>query len=315
MLSAKSKGFLFVFCAVLLWSTAEVVTRTIHDDIAPIQLSWIRFIIGGVFLALFLPHDLSRKKIQLNRRIIFHSAWLAIFGIVFSGIAFQYALIYAGAGVVATVFGATPIMVFVLSRIILGDPMTFGRLSGVVLGFIGILILAASKDSPTFSFLGFGLSIFNVFCFSLFTVFVKKLAGPYAGIPLSVLTFLIGALMMTPLVFWEADWRSLEHLPELWLPVLYLSVGTSGLAYLFYFSGLERVDATQAVSVILLKPPIATALAAVFLGEAITWNLVLAMVFILTGLYAVNWFRQYGVEARQDTTSSGILPVPQEERL
>src|SRR5690606_40655089 len=116
----------------------------------------------------------------LNLRIVLHCAWLSLLGVVAMGLSYQFALTYAGASIVAAVFGAAPVMVFVFSRILLGDAMTWSRFVGVVLGFAGIVILALSKESPTFSLLGLGLALFNTGCFALFTVFVKKLAGHYA---------------------------------------------------------------------------------------------------------------------------------------
>ena len=59
-----------------------------------------------------------------------------------------------------------------------------------------------------------------------------------------------------------------------------LVTGAAGLSW-------STEYATQGISVILLKPPLATALAAVVLDEPITWNLVGALVLILSGLLLV----------------------------
>ena len=72
-----------------------------------------------------------------------------------------------------------------------------------------------------------------------------------------------------------------------WAAALYLSLGTTGLAYLLYFKGLERIDATSASSIILLKPPAAALIAWQWAGEPLTWNLGVAIVCIVGGLYLV----------------------------
>lgn len=292
-LNPETRGYVLLLLGIGLWSTAEVVIRAIHTEIAPVQLAWVRFVIGGAFLLSIMPGDLKRREVRLDRRIVLHCVWLSLLGVVATGISFQFALKHAGAGIVAAVFGAAPMMVLVFSRLLLGDPMTLPRIAGVVMGFLGILVLSISHPSPTFSLFGFGLALFNAACFALFTVAVKKIAGPFAGSPVMALCCAFGALFITPLMLLENDWRALDHLPHLWLPVLYLSLGTTGLAYLFYYQGLEKVDATRAVSVILLKPPLAAFLAAVVLHEPVTWNLAGALVFILGGLYLVNIFNRY----------------------
>ena len=123
--------------------------------------------------------------------------------------------------------------------------------------------------------------------FCLWAVLVKKYAGPFGGLPITALSFVFGVAFMTPLMLWEGG--GLDVTPLLQHPwrVLYLSIGTTGIAYWVYFMGLERIDATQAMSVILLKPPMAAVLAMFVLGEPLTWNVMAAMVLILSGLYGV----------------------------
>ena len=287
MTRSQGQGLMLLLLAVLLWSTVEVVIRDIHHLMGPILLAWIRFALGTILLLVLLPFELKRKKLRLNRQIIMMASWLCILGIVICAITLQYALKFAGAGVVATVYGTSPLMVFILSWLLLSEPLTKARFIGVLLGFIGIVVLSSSQPSETFSFIGLGLILLNIFCFATFTVLIKKWAGPYAGLPITALCFLFGSIYMTPMALLEGDRAALEYWQSLFWPVLYLGIGCTGLAYLFYFMGIERVDATQGISVILLKPPLATALAAVVLDEPITWNLVGALVLILSGLLLV----------------------------
>ncbi len=284
---ARFTGFLYLIAAILLWSTAEVVVRTIVYRITPIQLSFVRFAGGVVFLGLFLPAELRRRNLRITRVIIAHGAWMAGIGIVVATLAFHYSLQYAGAGIVATIYGTTPLMVFVMARVILGEPMTMPKFVGLIVGFIGIMVLALSKESGVFSVLGFSLAILCNACFAFFTVVSKRFAGPFTGLPIVVICMAWSVLFMAPLVVIEGEWAMLRDIPELIWPLLYISIGTTGIAYLLYFIGLARVEATQAASMIFIKPPVATVLAAIVLHEPVTWNLAVAMALILAALYLV----------------------------
>ena len=298
-------GFLCLLTAIGLWSTVEVVIRTLHDAIPPIQFAWVRFMFGGVLLLALLPIELKRRGLRLDRRILFFAAWSALPGIAVSSIALQYGLTHAGAAVVATVYGAAPLFVMALSRVLLGDAMTLPRVVGLCFGFLGILLLTLGKASPTFSLLGVFWALLSVGSFCLWAVLVKKFAGPYAGLPVTAVAFLFGVLYMTPLMIWEGGGLDMDALLAHPGPVIYLSIGTTGIAYWFYFMGLERIDATQAMSVILLKPPLAAVLAITILGEPLTWNIVVAMVMILAALYGVIiWDRR--VRARKMSEVSPI---------
>lgn len=282
------RGVLFVGLAVALWSTAEVVIRSIHADIMPIQLAWVRFTIGAAMMLLLLPFDRPAPGTRgIDRRLVFHAAWMAVPGIVLNAICWQYALKHAGAGVVATGFGASPVIVFLLSRLILGEPLSIERGLGITLGFIGLAILGSSKESAYFTYQGLAFTILSVVSFSVFTVAIKRFLAGYAGLPLTALTFTFGALYLLPLAAFEVPHGLLHGLREHWAAVLYLSLGTTGLAYLLYFKGLERIDATSASTIILLKPPAAALIAWQWAGEPLTWNLAAAMVFIIGGLYLV----------------------------
>ena len=121
--TAKSRrvGYALLLLAVILWSTAEVVTRTIVHDITPLQLGSLRFLIGGLFLAVILPFDLRRKKLRPTRRVLLHAAWLSFIGIALANVCYQYSLKYAGAAIVATTFGATPIVVALMAELAVGE--------------------------------------------------------------------------------------------------------------------------------------------------------------------------------------------------
>ena len=280
------RGVLYVFLAVALWSTAEVVIRSIHLNIMPIQLAWIRFSAGALMMLALLPFDARGHQVR-ERKLLIHGAWMAIFGIVINAVCWQYALKHAGAGVVATGFGASPVIVFLLSRVINGEPLTFERGLGIFFGFIGLAILGMSEESPYFTYLGLGFTILCVVAFSVFTVAIKRFASEYAGLPLTAVTFSFGALYLLPMAWIEVPHGLLDGIAEHWFAVLYLSLGTTGLAYLLYFKGLERIDATSAASIILLKPPAAAIIAWQWAGEPLTLNLAVAIVFIVGGLYLV----------------------------
>lgn len=306
-------GFVCLLTAIGLWSTVEVVVRTLHEAIPPIQFAWVRFLLGGLFLLALLPFELRRRGLSLNGRIVWFACWSSFPGIAVSGMALQVALTHAGAAVVATVYGAAPLIVMGLSRVLLGDAMTVPRIVGLCCGFLGIVLLASGEPSPTFSLLGVGCAILCVTSFSLWAVLVKKYAGPYAGLPVTALSMAFGVGYMTPLVFWESGGVELAPLTSNIIPVIYLSVGTTGVAYWCYFMGLERIDATRAMSIILLKPPAAAILATIALSEPLTWNVVGAMGLILAALYGVIvWDSR--ARRRSRPVSGGVSDDPVNEK-
>ena len=298
-------GYVCLIGAIGLWSTVEVVTRSILTEVQPIQLAWVRFLIGGLFLAVLLPFDLRKRGLRLDRRIILFCLWLSIPGVVISNIALQYSLVHTGAAVVATIYGASPLFVMGLSCLILGESVTLPRIVGLCCGLLGVAVLSMGKHTDTFSLLGVALALCAAGAFSLWTVFVKKSAGAFAGLPITVLCFTFGVLFMTPLALVEGGGIDVTALLHHVGPVLYLAIGGTAVSYWLYFKGLEHVDATPAASIILLKPPVAALLAYVWLGEPLTLNLLASMALIGAAIYGVFFWKRPGLPVQGPRTLEG----------
>ena len=68
----------------------------------------------------------------------------------------------------------------------------------------------------------------------------------------------------------------------------FLGVGCSGLAYLFWYDTLDRIDATQAGVFLYFGPLVTALLAWPMLGEAISGPMVAGGAAILVGVWMVN---------------------------
>lgn len=305
-------GYAYLTAAVVIWSTTEVVTRLVIDSITPIQLSSVRFGVGGTFLLLFLRGQLRRKGVRVNRTIVLHSIWMGVIGVTAANLCFNFSLQTVGAGIVATVYAAAPLMVFLLAAIILKEPLVRTRAIGVIMGFAGIAVLSMSKPSQTFTLLGFLFAVGATGSFALYTVFIKKFAGPYSGLPVTVLCIIPGAAFLIAFAALEGRTDTIPGALENWPYILWLAIGPAGLSYLTFALGLQYVDATQATSMLFLKPPLAAILAAVVLGEGVSWNLAAAMVLILGGLALVLRMAQRK-EPVPATETGEEAPLPQRQ--
>jgi len=65
----KYKGYILLGITILLFSTIEVVASTMKDLINPLQLTFIRFLIGGVVLLPLVIKE--REKVQAKDLLFF----------------------------------------------------------------------------------------------------------------------------------------------------------------------------------------------------------------------------------------------------
>jgi drug/metabolite transporter (DMT)-like permease len=180
--------------------------------------------------------------------------------------------------------------------------MTGWRVAGILLAAAGMGIIVSHGDlaalvSGRAWTVGDGLVLVSALNWAVFTVLSKRLiddrvAGPGERDRSLVLTFYIlvfGLLFCVPWLALEGRWAGIHGLsPQGWGALAFLGVACSGLAYIFWFAGLEAVDATQVGAFLYLEPLVTSIVAAPVLGERITISLALGGATILFGLWMVN---------------------------
>lgn len=69
--------------------------------------------------------------------------------------------------------------------------------------------------------------------------------------------------------------------------MLYICIGNTGIAFYLYFKALETLDTSLGAMSFLLKPLLASIIAAVFIGEPISTPLFVGILFVSLGIYLV----------------------------
>lgn len=74
-MTEQSRGYLYLYLTIFLFSTYEVVSRLVATSINPVQLNFIRFFIGGSLLFLFL---VLRREVPIGMTDFLKSALLGV---------------------------------------------------------------------------------------------------------------------------------------------------------------------------------------------------------------------------------------------
>ena len=121
---------------------------------------------------------------------------------------------------------------------------------------------------------------------------IYSLRGKGAGDPTQVTAgnFLLAAPMALALSVVSFPWMSLDGSGVCY--AIASGALASGVGYAIWYSALRGLTATSAASVQLSVPVIAAAGGIVFLGESITWRLLIASAAILGGIALVIFGRQ-----------------------
>lgn len=267
-----------------LWGASFLFMRLGAHAFGPVALAAVRV---GLASALLIPLLASRGQLGELRR---HWRGLLLVGALNSAIPFvlfSFAALSITAGLSSIVNATTPLWTAVVALVWLGQRLTPLRVLGLVIGFGGVAFLAWDKASfkPGADHSGL-LAVMAcaaaTLCYGLAANATKRyLAGVS---PLAVATgsqFAAALLLAAPAaLLWPAAWPDAAA----WASALGLAALCTALAYILYFRLMSRVGPTNAVSVTFLIPLFAILWGALFLGEAVTAQMVAGGAVVLVGI-------------------------------
>jgi DME family drug/metabolite transporter len=307
--TAARRGFLLVVLAAACWGTAGFSGRLVqqHSDLGALDIAWYRMAIATVVL--LAARLLSRRRtvppVARTRPVVVR---LVLIGAGLGGYQLAYFAAVARAGVsISTLvaLGLAPLFVAV-ATIVLGH----GRPAAstllcllTALAGLGLLVgLSAGAGAGTAVLLGALLAVGSALGYALVVICG---AGVPAGVPVNLVAFAGGALLLTPVAL-IAGLRLPSDATTIGL-LLYLGAVPSALAYRFFFTGIRAVPGPVASIVTLMEPVTATVLATAFLHERLATGALLGGLLVLAAVAALYLRQLRGAEEPLPGASSTPL--------
>jgi drug/metabolite transporter (DMT)-like permease len=173
---------------------------------------------------------------------------------------------------------------------ILGEKLSIKKISGLVVGLVGVFIALLNDGSFNQGefYLGALLLLLGAISFAIFTVLTKKIIFRLGNLVTNAFSFLLGCLAIIPML--AANGQAVLTFDLCVLPqILYLSIMVTGVGYLCYFKALSMLDTSLGSMTFFLKPILASIFAAFFLHETITFNLMIGIAIVVL---SVVWVKQ-----------------------
>ncbi|HEY9061596.1 MAG TPA: DMT family transporter [Pseudobacteroides sp.] len=280
-------GYLCIINTVLLFSTYEVVSKTLVGKIDPFQVNFIRFLLGGLILILFL---LYKRDLKIEKKELLVIALVGFINVVVSMNLLQLSLYMKGAqaSLCAVIFSSNPIFVSIFAYFLDKERFNPVKVAGLIFGILGIVIVFYDKlnidsidiRSPIFALLS---AVF----YGLYTVLGRKQAVKIGSLKMNSYSFIAGSLLLLPVMLVIKGTSVFEFQYSAALQVMYLAVFVTGIAYLTYFKGLSVLGAGKGSMVFFIKPVLASVIAVVFLKEKPSIYLAAGTLLILASIILV----------------------------
>jgi drug/metabolite transporter (DMT)-like permease len=254
----------------------------------PIDLGFLRFLIATPLMILIVV--LRKKPLLLPKKEL---PWLVVLGL--TGVTLLYLFQFLGihftnAPTASVLINTNVIFIAILSGLFLHETLTRKRVAGIVLSFIGVIVIMfsdISKQALTFDnlfFIGGILMLLSAFCWALYSFVGKRLLKTYDEFVITTYAFGFGTLFYIPFVVLHLGPVLQQTSLNGWLAVLYLALTCSLFGYLGWYYALKHIDASKA-AVFLNFIPLFTILMSFFLGTSLTWFFLLGAALIIYGVY------------------------------
>ena len=285
VLDLKAVAILTGIC--MLWGLNAVAIKVSNLGIAPVFCAGIRSVMAVIALALWM----KVKKIPLFPSNLMDGL---VVGILFgSEFACLYAsLLYTTGSSAWILLYASPFFHATGAHFFLkGDRLTVYKSTGLLLAFIGVIILLSKNfGAPTWTGLVGDLLAFTAAAlWALTTIFIKRrLVGSVSFHN----TLFYQTLFSIPILFLISVFLKetpIDHLNGvIVLSVVFQGIVVAFVSYLLWFYLVHEYPVSRLSSFTFLTPVFATISCVVFLHETVTWKLTVSLILVSLGIYVVN---------------------------
>ncbi|MNF58321.1 putative amino-acid metabolite efflux pump [compost metagenome] len=273
------KDLLLALVVIIVWGLNFVVIKVGLDDMPPMLLGALRFMLAAFPAILFV----RRPQIPLR--------WLLLYGLTISlgQFAFLFYAMSVGmpAGLASLVLQSQAFFTLLFAALFLGERLRMTNLFGLLVAAAGLLLIGLQGDR-LMTMAGFAMTIGAASMWALGNIVTRKLGK------VNLVGLVVWGSLVPPLPFLALSW-SLEgpeaieaalrgiNLDSI-LVLIYLSFGATILGYGLWSRLLSRYPASQVAPFSLLVPVVGLTSSALLLDERLGPLQVLGALLVMLGL-------------------------------
>ncbi|MGL5929178.1 MAG: DMT family transporter [Dermatophilaceae bacterium] len=290
----------------LIWGSSFLLMKVGLAALHPIQISTLRILAGAAVLVVLLR--MTGARLPRQRRVWGHLAFCSLFLTVLPFTGFVVGETRVSSALAGIGNAATPIVAVLVGLVLLpSERLTGARLSAVVAGFVGVVVIAEpwnleGRPDP----LGFAVILAAASCYGVGWIWNRRFLADadLGGLSQPAALLVCGAVLVLPvwLGWWwldrdrfDAPWSlapdasMAEH--PVWLALactVVLGVLGTGLAYMFQYDVARGAGAIVSTTVTYLIPVVSVLLGVLVLGERLGAAQLAGFAVVLSAAVVIN---------------------------
>ena len=285
-----------MFLATVMWGAMSPIAKDVLGEgiLNGLALSVVR--IGGgtllFLLASMLPKHFTGDS-KVERKDLITLLLASILMISANQGLFIMGIQYTSPVDTSVMCTLTPIFTLILAAMFIGQPMTFLKVTGVVLGLGGALIMAFSDKGDDIApnpLLGNSMCMLAQICAAVYYVFFLRVINKYPTFTIMKWMFIFSSLTYIPCMLpfmGGIEWTALDA--SSWLDIAYIIIFPTFIAYLIIPFSQKLLKPTVISTYAYLQPVVSAALSAIMGLALFDINRIFATVLIFAGVFLVSY--------------------------
>jgi drug/metabolite transporter (DMT)-like permease len=296
----KAKGYAFTLLAVFIFAIQDSFSKYLGERYSPIFITMIRYWVFAAFVILLSSRRLGglravvttkRPILQITRGVLL-VAEIAIF---VNGLA------HTGLAVTQAIFQVSPLIVTVLSIPFLGEHVGWRRWLAVMAGLLGVLLIINPTGNEFNIYLLLPLTC--AFMFATYSVATRAVSRVDPAFTSLFYTAVGGAIAISLLG------------PFYWMPVarsdwpFVAALGICGaVSHYCLIRAYDSLQASEVQPLTYLQLVVGAAIAIVFFGETLSWNMLTGTAIVVAAGLFTMWREPRAHSRNSPASRSGTNP-------
>ena len=268
---------------IILWSSAFVSGQFIVQSASPFASLTFRFFIVGICFLIFSYYLREKIFVKFNLAIQACITGILFHGFYLGGVFFSYS-VGLSATLSALIVGLQPVLTNILSGPILKERITFIQWIGILLGFIGTILVIGYDIGVKIPIIGLAASIVALLGATIATIWQKKITSNltlsvnnfYQAFAASIFLFIISVNFEVPSINFDTRF----NLSMGWQIIM---VSFGAYAILMYL--IKTGTASKTSSLFFLVPPVTAIMAWQVLDEKLSIIDIIGLLICAFGVY------------------------------
>lgn len=285
----RSSGHIALLITNIIFGLNMPVSRSLLPDVLkPFSLHFFR-VLGATLLFWTASFLIKRAKIPLKDLVkLFFAGML---GVLINQLSFIIGLSTTSPVTASLIATLLPVITMILSFLILHEPISWMKITGVAVGASGalILILASAEGSAGSSLQGVLLILLSALSYALYLTLFKKIIATYHPVHIMKWMFLFAFMVSIPFCYTDFMQTPFSQLPaEAWLRIGYVVMLSTFFAYLLIPVGQKTVRPTTLSMYNYLQPVVASGVAIAAGMDSFGYENILSAILVFAGVYIVT---------------------------